>query len=127
VREDEESGLVFSRFLRYALWQLPGFNCLCGNPPPGFRWANLPRWLVWIGVILWVVKDLFFFLECGGRMTAILESGPFHGWEEGIVETPLSSKRTRPGPTERYGVQRPAEGVSPLVQARPFGSKRSGG
>ena len=77
-------------FLRYALWQLPGFTVFVVTLLLVSRWANLPRWLVWIGVILWVVKDLFFF----PRVWRAYDSDPSRAahsmvGKKGIVETPL--------------------------------------
>jgi len=48
-------------FLRYALWQLPGFTVFLATLLVVFHWTNLSRWWIWTGVVLWVVKDLFLF------------------------------------------------------------------
>ena len=41
VREDEETGLVFSRFFALRSLAIARLHCLCGNPPPGFPVGKL--------------------------------------------------------------------------------------
>ena len=56
-----KSGWSLSVFLRYALWQLPGLAVFVTTVLLILHWASLPRWLIWIGVALWMIKDCFFF------------------------------------------------------------------
>ncbi len=80
-------------FFRYALWQLPGFAAFVTALLLTLHWAGLPRWLMWIGVALWVMKDCFFF----PRVWRAYDRDPSrtaHSMvgKKGIVEAPLHPK-----------------------------------
>jgi len=61
VTKRKERSWTLRALVKYALLQIPGIFMVVVGAILARRWLDLPVWIVWVAVSIWVVKDIVLF------------------------------------------------------------------